>query len=474
MNESTAANDFSTVRDFPDRLSPMVVKELRQGLRARYFAGTLIGFHALLWIIMVTDSQEMAGSGRMRAVWWLFAALMLVILPLRGLSVLTDERRANTMDMLVLTNLTAGRIVRGKWLAIAAQITLIAVSVIPYVLMMYFSRGLSLPGLLLVLFRVWLGGLLLTALFVSFSWNQSWITRAGLAMGSLWLIFSRHFSGMMDELFIGTAGHGERMLAATLPGISSLPGNAGQLWNSLPVAAAECLAMAALGFVFLEFGAGLLGPTENHSTPPRATALGLLGLALLSSGDSFYGGTLRAFAVWTLTAVTVFALTEKPAPLSLRPRGWRRWNPFSPGLPQGILFSCAAWFLALFFLAGKNFPGMEATVHRLAAWLFCGRLVMFLLPRRHRSGAGPLFLTGLAFLLIQSGLRLAGSLLNDPEPWNLAAGAVPSPVNLTDLNHFPLTLNLACAGILGCGLIALVNPLLPVRSNQSTPEPAAA
>ena len=40
------------LRDFSDRLSPMVVKELRHGLRARMFTSILMGTHVLLIVLM--------------------------------------------------------------------------------------------------------------------------------------------------------------------------------------------------------------------------------------------------------------------------------------------------------------------------------------------------------------------------------------------------------------------------------------
>ena len=40
------------LQDFSDRLSPMVVKELRQGLRTRWFGGLMLVLHGLLVLIL--------------------------------------------------------------------------------------------------------------------------------------------------------------------------------------------------------------------------------------------------------------------------------------------------------------------------------------------------------------------------------------------------------------------------------------
>ena len=42
------------LRDFSDRFSPIVVKELRQGLRTRFFTSALILFHTFIILLLIT------------------------------------------------------------------------------------------------------------------------------------------------------------------------------------------------------------------------------------------------------------------------------------------------------------------------------------------------------------------------------------------------------------------------------------
>ena len=46
--------DVNHLTDFPDRLSPMLVKELRQGMRARGFTMLFLIFQCLLAFILLS------------------------------------------------------------------------------------------------------------------------------------------------------------------------------------------------------------------------------------------------------------------------------------------------------------------------------------------------------------------------------------------------------------------------------------
>lgn len=480
MNDSPAAPaSLSSVRDFPDRLSPVLVKELRQGLRARYFVEFTVGFHGLLWVIMATAAQEQAGSGMTWLMWWMFAAFMIFILPLRGLSALVDERRGDTLDCLVLTNLTAGRIIRGKWLAIAAQITLVAVSVIPYVLMMYFSRGLPITELMLTLFRLWLTGLLLTALFVSFSWYSSWLIRSGLTLLLAPVVIAGHLVPLLAQLINGQPMTGREALlwwSGFVPPFGGMPG----------AAVAEAIGMTAVGLVFLEATATRLAPMENHSTASRVAVLALTVLTLASSADSIYGITLRTLWMVAATAVSLLALTD---PFRLRPGPERSasgfgpssaagsasrlpwWTPLSPGQPQGVLFSCLLWSLSLSLIATGSRPVLEGSVHRLAAWLFSTRLLLCLVPGGARSGPGGFLAAGLILTLIHSSVQLTGILLGGDDAWLSAAAFIPGPLALLAPDKPDITLMVAWTAMALCALNALLLLRALRRGVDSTAAP---
>ena len=93
----------------------MVVKELRQGLRMRSFGGIFVTLHILLVLITLMGGA----SSNHDSINWLFdglvTAILCLVFPLRGFAALAQEMNSGTLDMLVLTRLSAWRIVLGKW-----------------------------------------------------------------------------------------------------------------------------------------------------------------------------------------------------------------------------------------------------------------------------------------------------------------------------------------------------------------------
>ena len=124
--------------DFPDRLSPMLVKELRQGLRAKTFVAVFLSLQVLLLLILLTatasTSSANAGSVISVVIFTFFSIAVLVVQPLRGIGAISSEVKGNTIDMMVLTRLSARRIVHGKWFAIVSQSALIFATIVPYLI----------------------------------------------------------------------------------------------------------------------------------------------------------------------------------------------------------------------------------------------------------------------------------------------------------------------------------------------------
>lgn len=176
--------------DFPDRLSPMVVKELRQGLRTRGFATTLLLMHVLLIIAtLITGSAENADETR-----WVFDGLafivLCVIMPFRVANALSEEVKLNTLDMLRLTRLSCSRIVLGKWTSVALQSLLIALSLMPYIVARYVFGGLDLTGEFLALGSRWLGGCVLAAALVALSTlRQAWLRMVIIVVPLFFFVF---------------------------------------------------------------------------------------------------------------------------------------------------------------------------------------------------------------------------------------------------------------------------------------------
>ena len=146
--------------DFADRWPAMVVKELRQGLRARGFVFPFLLLHALaLGAVAVeyllTRTGGTVSSGWQAAfvegpgVFWLAVyGVVAGMMPLRLMESLRGESEGRNTELLLMGGLTRWQIVRGKWLVQAVLTLLSLVSLLPYMLVRYFFGGVELlPGL---------------------------------------------------------------------------------------------------------------------------------------------------------------------------------------------------------------------------------------------------------------------------------------------------------------------------------------
>ena len=443
MSNVAAQRDLPAVRDFPDRLPPMVVKELRQGLRAKLFGESIAGFHLVL-IVILLPAVSFGGTseitGIQRLLWWIFIGVLVLLLPLRGLSALIQERRENTLDTLLLTNLSAGRIVWGKWLAIASQILVTGVSLIPYAIMMYAAGGISLTESLMTLLRLGLLAVGLTAAYVALSWNGSWLWRAGPAMILTWLALTQYAGPMVHRLTAASSSFPECSAVRLL---------------------AEIVSAASLIYLLLEAASARLAPwTEDHRTGPRLVGWALPLLLAVGVSVESWRDVLSATCFVGLTAVSLTALTEPwPGPPHSVPPAMagvkRRSGGLPAGWPHGVAWAMAAWGLLL-WVTWLWLPDRMDYVLRLIAWLFAGRLLLFLYPKAKRSRAPALLSTALVFFLLETVLFLSGDLLDLPA-LSMIASSVPGVFPMPALSNVARNMSGIAAATAGsCALLALL------------------
>ncbi len=285
--------------DFPDKLSPMLVKELRQGMRARSFTVLFLVFQGVLAFILLTASavtgSDHSGSFASEVIFTLFAIAALFIQPMRGISALSSEISGNTIEMMVLTRLSAWRIVFGKWIAIVSQTALILVTIIPYLILRYFFGGMILAGELVFLALMFLTSMSLTAVMVGLSGNSTKLVRLFPIMGMI-------FMANVAPGYLFQGGFNNFMSFCTLSdGLSRL------------VIGSYVAFIAYIGWCALSHGTSVIAPVaENHSTLRRLIALGL---ACIAAASGFLDAVdpnvlILAFAV-ILTPAVVTALTER-------------------------------------------------------------------------------------------------------------------------------------------------------------------
>jgi len=334
-------------KDFGDWLSPMLVKEMRQGLRARVFVSAFLLMQCLMIfcvIMSLTAADDTFGNASSGFFWMMIGLPLLLVMPARGFGVLGSEIKGNTLELIFLTRLSSWRIVAGKWTAIIAQTLLLACSVLPYTVLRYFLGGINLLDDLQVLFVMIVVSAILTAVAVALSpFYRSWLAKIILSFGPFLLIWlgvvffesQRFFHGM------GTS----------------------------PSASDYYIIVAVLGplFLLLMFEiavARIAPPAENHSF--RKRLLGLLLLAAISilkffRFDPYF---LQTIGIVLLLPICVTSLCEE---LKLIPSiylpfvkrgffGRLAGVIFYPGWPGGLLYSLLtlAVFLFIFFNGRKS------------------------------------------------------------------------------------------------------------------------
>ncbi len=144
---------------FLEAVGPIVVKEVRQGLRARVFA---ICFGLLLVACLVTSlvaaaevrEEAMATLGPQYLTLFLcgLAVVCFFVIPYTAYRSMAREREEETWVLLALTGLSSRRIVRGKVASAFTQALLYSSVGAPFILFSYFLNGVDLPTLVLEVF----------------------------------------------------------------------------------------------------------------------------------------------------------------------------------------------------------------------------------------------------------------------------------------------------------------------------------
>jgi ABC-type transport system involved in multi-copper enzyme maturation permease subunit len=324
------------ITDFPDRLSPMVVKELRQGLRTRLFGGVLLTLHLML--VLLTLMSGGAENAAVVSGWFdgIITLVLCIIMPLRGFSAVADELKSGTLDMLALTRLSAGRIIFGKWAAIASQSLLLMLSILPYVVARFVFGGLDLFGEIAALFYKWLAGVVIAAVIVALSTQRQFWLRAVVVFLPLLMIGGCSAFSFMVMTRMGTSTtSGSMFTVFTKSGGAS--------------SALLVVGMAAWAiFFFLSLAATRIAPSASLLSVVKRSVHFVMILSLLLLGWlTGSGADMGMIAAGVLTLLMIDALTERVNEVpsvyaAFYQRGWlgrvALWL-LAPGWVTGLLYS---------------------------------------------------------------------------------------------------------------------------------------
>lgn len=368
--------------DFPDRFSPMLVKELRQGLRAKTFIGVFLSLQAFLAIMMLSataaSSSSQIGIVVSNIIFGFFSVAVLLVQPLRGIGALSSEIKSNTLDMMALTRLSASKIVFGKWVAIVSQTTLLLATIIPYLILRYFFGGMNLLAELVALTLLFLTSVSLTAVTVGLSGSSSVIIRSLLPIFGLPVLSYLAIAGIV--LMNESQDQGD------LSKLASLADSQSRI-----IVATYVAAIAYIGLSMLSLGSSLIAAAaENHSIRRRIVALAAMLIAIPLCYFDIIEEDWHILVVFVIAIpAIVIALTESLPlvatvckPFVKRGRagktvGWL----FYPTWPSGILFAILMGLLgytALFIHPGASGIefytwsfGLMGSLYFPAAWQVC-------------------------------------------------------------------------------------------------------
>lgn len=326
--------------DFSDKLSPMLVKELRQGLRAKTFVIVFLTLQGLLMLVLLSavaaSAQPQRAGGAISGIIFMFYALaLLVIQPIRGIGTLHREVQGKTIELMVLTRLSAWKIVLGKWISIVSQSALILAAIVPYLILRYWFGDMNLFGELSLMLLVFVASAVLTAVVVGISCVPSVLLRGlvPLLAGGFGLFiiprlcFGRPFEDMVSVAALQTSEH---------------------FWG----VTISVLCALYVGWTSLGIGAGMIAPAaENHATLKRSITLGLLILLIpIGAFAPVHPEALAVLVAVILVPSIALALTENfnlmppiCGPFVRRgPAGRIAGRLLYPGWPSGVLFSGVA------------------------------------------------------------------------------------------------------------------------------------
>jgi len=376
MTTHAATNDAGAGQpwrgdDFPDWLSPMLVRELRQGIQSGAFFWTFLLLQAALVLhaaLTVLGSSDRFDRDLIRTsggfFWTILVVTVGLVIPLRGLQAVTHERVGNNLDLVRLTRLSATRIVVGKWAALVAQVLLVTAAILPYLVLRYFMGGVNVVEELSRLGWLVVAAAVVAALAVYAS-TRPQRERVGLVA------------------LLGLGGWGTLIGLATRGSVPTLAGG----WSGLGVA-------AVYGTLFLDAAAASIAPaSENRGFWKRLVGLGCAA-AVAAAGLL---GTRSGFPVVALLVglpvllLVVGSLCERPVRFRRLHAAFARGGGvgrlaatvLTPGWATGLVFAAVAGGLtAVGFLAqAAPSPFVAACISLTAAAVVFPLPLLLLLPR---------------------------------------------------------------------------------------------
>ena len=140
-----------------EKLAPMVIKELRQGLRRGSFLIPFMLVHLLAIIALYVEFSSTVELGynqytgvmqmelffEFTPFWWVAGVVCIIMIPLGGIVLMGQEIEEGNYELLQMTELSRWQIVLGKLFSIWSITLLTLSSLFPYLVVRYFVGGMD-------------------------------------------------------------------------------------------------------------------------------------------------------------------------------------------------------------------------------------------------------------------------------------------------------------------------------------------
>jgi hypothetical protein len=488
MSRSTAF--LGWLDDASDRLSPIVVKEVRQIVRGQEFsysfgASLLAGLAvAFFGAADALGGRGTSGNGTFIALMTCLTFLGMVVVPFGAFNALRNERMEQTLELITLTALSPRRVVIGKLLAQGVKLATLFAAMAPFIAMSFLLGGIDFVTILLSLLVLFMWSLWASAACLFLSCLLKSRATSGLIFGAAGIILFVVF-GMSRVFFFASGGAGSGSLFGAGPG--GWPG------QGLAIMATFCLATMTNLVLLAENRLSL--PTDHRVTPLRVGFLVQFllilawTLAFVSAPPSAAANALSALGVFGglhLAVVATFVVTESLA-VSRRARlqiaaasaRSRLLAMFRPGGGRGALYVLVQ-MIVLLLVAWR----LDSDPVRLRWFLaLCGYICFFtgvptiVLRSARPAGAASVQLRVAVLLLLPMSMLLPDIVhyaVTQPEVLDLQFGARHLINPMRTLANWPHVESWHAYGIpLSMGVVGLLSYLaLILLGARVTAQPA--
>ncbi len=207
--------------DFRDFLSPIFVKELRQGLRANQFVWPFIAVQigAIICISLEYMGRHVFDGSSPTFFYGLLWVVFGGVLPLTLIGSLQPELAGGrNVELLLMSNLSRWQIVLGKWYVGSVLSGLMLISLIPYWLVRYLVGSVGSIGVeLLLMFGIVLINATMNAIVIGASGYRNYVTRVFMIFVSALFAFFTVMGGVRSLFRFATRslGTGEIIFLVT-------------------------------------------------------------------------------------------------------------------------------------------------------------------------------------------------------------------------------------------------------------------